>query len=55
MAVSLLSRWLESRICSRALRRLDLRQGFFTARMCIDSVIEEHKPFGAPYAMMCSM
>ena len=37
-------------ICIVALYRLDRRHGSFTDLMCFDSVIDEHKPFGAPNA-----
>lgn len=35
-------------ICISALNRLERRQGSFTALMCFDSVIDEHKPLGEP-------
>ena len=42
------SRWLVWSICPMALCLLDHCQGFFTAVMCFDSVIDVHSPFGAP-------
>ena len=35
-------------ICSSALCRLERRKGSFTALICFDSVIDEHKPLGEP-------
>lgn len=47
-AASLSRRWLVRSIWPRGWLRLERRQGSFTALMCFDSVIDEHKPFGAP-------
>jgi hypothetical protein len=49
---SLSIREFVSNIWFKALKRLERRQGSFTALMCLDSVIEEHKPFGDPKSMI---
>lgn len=53
-AASLSKRSLVLSISPRGWFLLDRRQGFLTAIMCFDSVIEEHRPFGAPKFRMCS-
>ena len=35
-------------ICESALNRLERRQGSFTALICFDSVMDEHRPLGEP-------
>ena len=49
-AASLSSRWSVSSIWLSALKRLERCYGSFTALICLDSVIEEQRPFGAPKA-----
>ena len=39
-------------ICSSALYRLERRHGSFTALICFDSVMDEHRPFGEPNRQM---
>ena len=51
-AASLLRHWLISNIWPRGSFRLDQHQGFLTALMCFDSVIDEQSPFGAPNICM---
>ena len=47
-AESLSKRWFVRSICGSGLFLLDARQGFLTARICFDSVIEVQTPFGEP-------
>ena len=47
-AASLSRRWFVSSICPRALNLLDRCQGYFTALICFDSIMEEQRPFGDP-------
>ena len=47
-AASLSDRWFVINICPRGWLRLDRRHGTLTAVICLDSVIDEQRPFGAP-------
>lgn len=49
---SLPRHWLVRSICPSALYRFNRCQGSFTALICCDSVMEEHRPLGAPKAQM---
>lgn len=51
-ADSLSRRWFMYSICFRALYLFERRQGCLTALICLDSVIEEHRPLGAPNSRM---
>jgi len=51
---SLSRRWLVTSICPRASNLFERRQGSLTARICFDSVIDEHRPFGAPNSSISS-
>lgn len=53
-AESLSSRWLVTSIWPRALCLFDRRYGFFTAVICLFSVIDEYSPFGAPKSRISS-
>lgn len=47
-AANLSRRWFVSNIWLRASNRLDRCHGSLTALICLDSVMEEQSPFGAP-------
>ena len=49
---NLSSHWFVTSIWPSALKQFEWCKGSFTALICFDSMIDEHKPFGAPKAQM---
>ena len=54
-AASLSVCWLLRSIWPRVSKWLDCCQGSFTALMCFNSVMDEHRPFGAPKRWIAQM